>query len=132
MTYTTRTALEETFGADDIADLEYGRPNALDQAIAKADALIDSYVGNRYSLPLAEIPPVLAEMALDLVRYNLDKSPDEIIKDRNDKAIKYLERVSAGKASLGIPQASEPVSLDTAEIQSGGNVFHRDNSKGFI
>lgn len=130
--YCTREDLNNTFGAAVIDDLLYDRPAALDAAITDATALIDSYIGARYSLPLAEVPPVLVSSARDLVRYALDMDPDEAITARRAAAIRYLESLAQGRATLGVPQASEPVSLDTVEIESDGHIFSRRNSKGFL
>lgn len=130
--YCTRTDLENRFGTDTIADLEYGKPSAVDEAIADASSQIDTYIGARYSLPLATVPSALRQVARDLVRYQLDVSPNEVVRARRDDAINYLLALSQGKATLGVSQSAEPESLDTAEIQSHGSVFSRPNSKGFI
>lgn len=132
MSYTTRTALEARFGSAEMADLEYGKPGAIEEAITGADALIDSYIGARYSLPLATVPVVLEQVARDLVRYSLDNEPTDTIKERHKQAVAYLVEVSKGRASLGVPQAEEPASIGTAEIQSGGSVWKRETSTGFI
>ncbi|OPX57069.1 Mu-like prophage protein gp36 [Oceanospirillum multiglobuliferum] len=132
MAYCTRADLENRFGRSDIADLEYGRPGAVDAAVAGASSLIDSYVGGRYPLPLANVPAVLANQALALVRYELDNNPSDAVIARKNDAIKYLEALSTGKATLGVALAAEPESLDTAEMQSDGHVFSRKNTTGFI
>ncbi|MGH1460998.1 MAG: gp436 family protein [Neptuniibacter sp.] len=131
MSYCTRSDLENRFGSDVLADLEYGRPKAVVEAIADADSLIDSYVGARYPLPLVTIPSILVSTARDLVRYSLDIDPSEAVKSRRTDAVKFLEALAQGRATLGIPQEEEPESLDTAEIQSDGHVFSRKD-KGFI
>lgn len=132
MTYCTRSDLESRFGSETLDDLEYGRPNAVAEAIADASSLIDSYVGSRYPLPLTTVPPILTSTARDLVRYTLDIDPSDAVKNRRTEAVKFLEALAQGRATLGIPHASEPESLDTAEIHSDGHVFSRRDSKGFI
>lgn len=132
MAYCNRADLDARFGADVIADLEYGKPSAVAEAIADAGSLIDSYIGARYALPLISTPPVLLRTARDLVRYTLDIEPSDVVTKRRDDAVRFLEALANGRATLGVPQASEPMSLDTAEIQSDGHVFSRPNSKGFI
>lgn len=131
MTYCTRLDLENRFGTSAIADLEYDRPGAVDEAIGDAASKIDSYLGARYSLPLVSVPDVLKQVARDLVRYELDIDPDDTVTKRKESAEKYLQRLAEGKATLGVPQAEEPASLDTAEILSGGNVFNRSD-KSFL
>ena len=132
MTYCTRADLEARYGAGDIADLEFDRAGAVDAAIAGAASLIDSYVGGRFPLPLASVPAVLTNQAVALVRYELDNDPSDAVTARKNDAIKYLDALSTGKATLGVPQAAEPESLDTAEMQNDGHVFSRQNTKDFI
>jgi phage gp36-like protein len=132
MPYCTRSNLEDRFGADVMEELAAGNDSTVDEAIMDADSLIDSYIGARYALPLVSIPPVLVSTARNIVRYNLDIDPGESISKRHSEALKFLEALAHGRATLGIPQASEPTSLDTAEFQSDGHVFRRSDSKGFI
>jgi phage gp36-like protein len=132
MAYCTRVDLVDRFGEADITDLESSRPNAVAEAIDDASALIDGYVAGRYPLPLAEVPVILKRIARDLVRYSLDVDPNETVIKRRDEAVSYLKDLAQGKATLGVPQAAEPDSLDTAEMQSDGHVFSRKNTNGFI
>ena len=132
MAYCTRVDLEARFGTEVLADLEYGKPDAVDEAIADAASLIDSYIAARYALPLEIIPPVLTRTARDLVRYSLDNDPTEAVSKRRDDAIKFLEALTHGRATLGVPAAAEPQGSGIAEVHSDGRVFGRRNSKGFI
>ena len=127
--YCTRDDLLDSFGTNVIEDLEYGRPNAVTEAIEDANGLIDGYLAARYPLPLVTVPAVLKRIARDLVRYGLDIAPSEVVSKRRDEAVKFLMSLSKGEVTLGMPAASEPESLDTAEIQADGHVFRRtDNS----
>jgi phage gp36-like protein len=130
--YCTRLDLENRFGDSVIAGLEYDNPGAVEKAIAGVSSEIDSYVGARYGLPLAEIPEVLNKHALAMVRYELDIDPAEVIKERYQAAIAYLKSLASGKATLGIAQVEEPAANASAEIQSAGTVFGRADSQGFI
>jgi phage gp36-like protein len=127
--YCSRTDLVERFGESVIAELEYDRPNAMDQAIADTDALIDGYLASRYPLPLASAPAVIKRIARDLVRYELDIDPDEVVQRRRDEAVKYLASIQSGELTLGLPVEDEPDSLDTAEIQNDGHVFRRSSTE---
>lgn len=130
--YCTRADLVARFGESAIADLEYGNANAVAEAIADTTALIDGYVGSRYTLPLAEVPAIITRVARDLVFYTLNIDPSDNVKARRDEAVSYLKDLAQGKVSLGITQETEPESLDTAEIQNDGRVFSRANSRDFI
>ena len=132
MAYCTRDDLEARYGANDIAELEFDRSGAVDAAISSVSSLIDSYVAARYPLPLAPLPAALTNQAVALVRYELDNDPSDAVTARKNDAIKYLEALSTGKATLGVPQSAEPESLDTAEMMSDGHEFSRTKTKGFI
>ena len=129
--YCTRDDLLGKFGTESIEDLEYGRPNAVAEAIDDASGLIDGYLAARYPLPLITVPSVVTRIARDLVRYGLDNNPSDVVSKRRDDAVKFLVSLSKGEVTLGMPTASEPESLDTAEIQSDGHVFRRTD-KSFI
>lgn len=126
--YCTRDDLIERFGATLIDDLEYGRPNAVTEAIDDAGGLIDGYLATRYPLPLASVPSVLKRVARDLVRYSLDNDPSDVVTKRRDDAVSFLKLLAKGEVTLGMPVESEPDSLDTAEIQSDGHVFRRTDT----
>lgn len=107
----------------------------LDQAISDAAAEIEIYLGGRYSLPLDPVPTGLNRIACNMARYYLhDLDKPEPIETAYKNAIDFLKRVAKGEISLGIAtdgsQAQQTES--TAEIQSGGSVWSRNNSGGFI
>ncbi|ODC03233.1 hypothetical protein BFW38_06440 [Terasakiispira papahanaumokuakeensis] len=132
MTYCTRNDLVARFGESEIQQLEAGRPDIVAEVLADVASLIDSYLAARYPLPLPSVPPVLLRVSRDLVRYAVDGYPDEAVIRRRDDAIKYLEALSKGKATLGLAVEEEPESNDTAEMVSQPLLFSRENSKGFI
>lgn len=132
MTYCTREDLVAKFGASDIEMLEDGKPAAVMEAIDDATSMINSYLAGRYNLPLIAVPPVLLKVCRDLVRYSLDVDPTDIIIRRRDDAVKYLESLANGRATLGVAQHEEPVGGDTAEMVSAPLRWDRDRSKGFI
>lgn len=75
------------------------------RAIADADATIDAYCQGRYSVPLDPAPAKIRQIGVDIDIYNLysrrgDAAPD-IRQDRYKEAIRFLERVSDGKVTLG-------------------------------
>ena len=69
----------------------------------------------------------------ELTRYYLYSTlaTDEV-RDRYKEAVKLLEKIAQGKMSIGIDDAgAKPTSQNTAVIESGGNVFNRQD-KSFI
>ncbi|PKG72983.1 DUF1320 domain-containing protein, partial [Shewanella sp. GutCb] len=62
-----------------------------------------------------------------------DNGASEQVSKRFDDAVRFLEKVAAGKITLGITtQGESPVSNDLPTIESDGAVFNRRQSKGFI
>ena len=108
-----------------------------DQAIADADAKIDSYCGKRYSVPFSPVPDILKKTSVDIAIYNLYSrrkgAPDHIEK-RFNAAIQFLRDVSKGQATLGEddPDGNPPDS-EAPEMSSSNpdRVFTRDTLTGF-
>ena len=117
MSYATTEQISERYGADVLLLLaDRDRDGAADaavveQALADAAAEIDTYLAAKYDLPLTETPDILTRLAVDIAVYRLaaeaDLSTDERRK-RYEDAVKLLERVARGEASLGLadPPAS--------------------------
>ncbi len=134
MTYAAQQDLYDRFGQaeiDQISDVDgTGAANvtAIDGALADADATINSYLQARYTLPLVvtdgSSSQLLTRLACDLARHQLygDAVP-AIVQTRHDAAIKMLQAISAGTASLGISQAVEPPSSDVPKIAGNNRKF---------
>ncbi|MGK2926112.1 MAG: gp436 family protein [Lysobacterales bacterium] len=120
-----------------------GKPNeqaleacldAINQALAVTDGMIDSYVGTHYTLPLASTPAVLREAALDLARYELQKeAATEEAQKRRDQVVAWLKDISGGKARLGVATIDSPAgSGGGIAIQpSAGRTFTADTMAAF-
>ncbi|BBF92362.1 DUF1320 domain-containing protein [Blastochloris tepida] len=107
-TYASRADIESLYGPDFLAGLQPEGADldaAVARAAADADAEIDAYVGQRHTLPLAAVPPILKACAIDIAVYRLantwDRLTDEI-RRRYDDRVKLLARIADGKASAGI------------------------------
>lgn len=92
----------------------------VDLAIQDADAEIDSYLGQRYALPLGVVPKVINKISIDLTIYALylgrvERMPDGI-ESRRKSALALLQMIIDGKMTLGIDQASEPVQAPTVVV----------------
>lgn len=106
------------------------------EAIADADAEIDSYCGNRYDVPLATATAMIAKISRDIAMYNLygrrPNGPSETVKERYANAVRFLKDVSAGRVSLGAnaPETSSgggPASTTSREDR----IFTRDTLRNF-
>ncbi len=119
------------YAPEEIAGADRARER-IEQASTEADALIDGYLGKRYTLPLANAPGILTTWARAIVRYKLHgdrlstEGNDPIVRDYKD-ALKFLEQIAAGKFSLGIEDpSSQGNGLGEVRIDPGKKVFGRE------
>lgn len=140
MTYATQQDMIDRFAQTELVELT-DRSNTgnidttvLNRSLSDADVLIDGYLQGRYTLPLVTVPKVLSLYAGDIARYLLyDNQAPEQVEKRYDDAIKFLQQVAQGKITLGLSAAGEsPAEADGAQMESGGSVFKREDSTGFI
>ncbi|MBU2527669.1 MAG: DUF1320 domain-containing protein [Bacteroidetes bacterium] len=73
-------------------------------AIVDADAVIDSYLCLRYTVPLTTVPKVINRLSMDIAIYFLymrgDGAPEAVENKYND-AVKLLDKMASGKVGLG-------------------------------
>lgn len=104
----------------------------VDKALADAATLIDSYLVERYALPLPQVPAVLIQTAVDIAFYRLCQSAAALtyeIKDRNGLALRWLRDVADGRAGLGLPTA--PASTGGGpQLVSNERQMTRDKLRG--
>lgn len=121
-------------------DEGYGTVNQtrIDEAIAQADAEIDSYCGGRYSIPFAAPAPDIAKkISVDIAIYNLYSRRVEVIPevraDRYKNAIRQLEGISKGIISIGEDPA--PASPTEGGVETNkttdDRTFTKDKLTGF-
>lgn len=131
MTYATQTDLEDAFGAAEILQLaDRDQDGVIDDgvvaaALARADSVIDGYLGGRYALPLATpYPPVIVATACDLARYWLyDNAATERVREGFEDAINWLKDVAAGKVLLQLPAARSNVAIGSPDGSAPDRTF---------
>jgi phage gp36-like protein len=101
------------------------------EAIADADAEIDSHIGVKYALPLASTPAILKKFSAEIAVYNLYRRRHSVPDDWQrayDSAIAHLKRVAEGKASLGADDPSGSPASDSPQMASDNpeRIFSRD------
>ena len=117
----------------DDADVGMVDADMVTRAIADADAVIDSYVGTRFEVPMSPVPDVIRGHSVRLAICNLYARRRGVPDDRKERckeAIAFLKDVSAGKAILGAATAPTTTS-DTVDIESNTRIFDRDKLTGF-
>jgi phage gp36-like protein len=140
--YAPLQALIDRYGATLLADwTDRGAPptgsfdaDVIARAQADADALIDGYLGGRYALPLAETPPLLADLACAVVAWKLNRyEPDPKIRADYDGALRTLADIARGTVRLNLAGIEVPGTGGTgARITDRRRAFTEDNLRGFI
>lgn len=118
--YLTTEDLTKAFSKTTLVQLSNDEPRAtepnevvLQQAVQSACERIDSALRSRYRLPLSEVPTVIHNHGLYLVRYWLyarrpEKGMPQVVKETYDQAIKELEQIAQGKLHLGLAPNQPP------------------------
>ena len=139
MLYATQDSLIKRYSLETVRSLARERTGGVDEAkvqeaLEDASQTIDSYLAGRYSLPLKSAPAVLERHCCYIARYFLEKNrATEQARRDYDDSIRFLERVAAGTIALGLAEDGKNVEGENlALIESGGSVWARDKSKGFV
>ncbi len=91
----------------------------LETALHEATSEIDAALRGRYRLPVADVPPVLRRIAVDLAVDAIPRNGIEaadLFERRAKAARQLLAEIAAGKAKLDLPEA------DTTDSGSSGGV----------
>ena len=109
--YANQLDIEKAYGADVLlvtADPDGdGQPDdaKVTRALSRADAFINTQIGRRYALPLANVPNVLRDAAVDITLYYLASTADILTDEarlRYEDATKLLIRIGKGEAALPV------------------------------
>ena len=140
MPYCTKSDILKQISEEELADLTAesgGTPEAtmVAEGIAKADAEIDAYCGKRYQVPFNPAPEMVRSLSVDMAIYNLftrRNLESKVRRQKYEDAVKFLDRLSKGTATLGATAAPLPeVESAVAEISSSDRVFSRETLKNW-
>lgn len=144
MAYSTQSDIEARLTADELVSLadldEDGTADAavITQAIADADALIDSYVRTRgLDVPLDPVPRSVQQASVTLAIYNLAlgrQSVSEDVGKARDDTVAWLRDIAAGKATLGLDDdhtGAEPAQAGGVKHDAEDRVYGRGKMKGW-
>ncbi len=140
MAYCTNDDVETRIGAKDLAALaDYdgdGSPDpaVVGEAVSNAEALIDSYLGVRFSVPIelpgGGAPQALKMRAVNLAVYFLRLGRDSVTEDARaqyEADVAWLGRVVDGQVSLGVdPEPTASAAASAVRYESQDRVFGRD------
>ncbi|MBE9102763.1 gp436 family protein [Vacuolonema iberomarrocanum] len=127
---------EEAIALSNLSDASAQQVDAtvLNRALNDASATIDSYLGQRYTLPLPEaIPNVLIRCCLNITRYLLDSfNPREDVRKRYEDELRWLEKLARGLLTLGLPSNDEGAADNSSEFVTTLRIFSDSNLGGFL
>lgn len=141
MAYCTYQDLERHLNTLEIAQLsaETGvlpDDEVVSDCIAMAEAEINAYLGVRYVLPLAEVPPRIKYLTIDLAIYHLFSRRNivnELRRLRYQEAIEFLRLVAEGGAELPVSTGNQP-QTETGAVYgfvSATRYFGPDDMQGY-
>jgi phage gp36-like protein len=137
MAYCTQNDLLTLIPQQELAELTADSGDTPDsqvvaEAIQRADAEIDSYLGMRYGPPLTAVPDQVKGLSMDIALYHLYSRRSVAPTVRLQKytaAVAFLKLVAAGEAML--EEAGDPASGGDqvqagVEFSSATRIFSRD------
>ncbi len=140
MPYCTQEDIEKLVPLQELVELTTDSGDevdaaVVDEAIAKADAEIDSYLGRRYALPFAVTPPRVKSLSVDMASYHLYSRRSGVpeVREQNYKnAVDFLAGVAAGQAAI-MDGGEEIIGIgrEASVIRSERRVFSRQTLHGF-
>jgi phage gp36-like protein len=136
MAYCTEDDLFNMIPEEDLTDLTVESGDVPDStvvadAISKADAEIDSYLGVKYVVPVSPTPDQVKALSVDLAIYHL-YSRHSIVppvrQQKYDDAVAFLKQVAAGTAVITGPNGEAPtVAKDVTDVTSACRRFSRNS-----
>lgn len=142
MSYATLAQLTDRYGADlliactDRTDPPAGAIDAaaVARALADAAAEIDGHLAGRYALPLAEVPPLVTDIALALAIWRLHRfAPDPKIEADWREALRKLAAIARGEIRLTAAGAAPAGPGGTgARLTDRARPFTAENLRGFV
>lgn len=100
----------------------------LESAIETADSIIDSYITNVTSIPMAVVPEMIKQLSYDIAMFSLHDRiqysdiPDRV-KDKYDAAIFLLKDIARGQAN--IPGLAKELKDEGINYEVNDGVFNR-------
>ena len=138
MAYSTIEDLTELHGEAVLTELTFTkklgpRPTTIDEPVAQrainsGDGIIDSYIGQRVSLPIPVVPSFINTLSIDLATYYLHKKngntggKDNANYKLYEDAIKHLERFAKGETSLGLAIFDDATADDDNEVSHHADI----------
>lgn len=111
MSYATIQMLTDRYGEEMLIALtDHGEvatgiidADTVARALTDTDGIIDGFLAGRYVLPLADVPPLVADIAQAITVWKLHRTtPSDKIKDDYKEAMAMLDRIARGTVTLSL------------------------------
>lgn len=135
MIYATQADLEKLLpektliALTDDENLGWVDEERINAALETASGTIDGYLASRYTLPLAETPPILTKICVDLTGYLLHvrrNQVSELWQKQSENATRFLEQVSKGFLSLGSADPAGTGDKESLQVSAPDAMFGQD------
>lgn len=103
--------------------------DVVNEAVAKADALIDAYCGRQYAVPFDPVPELVESLSVDIAVYRLylrRRVVPDPARQRYEDALSFLKDVSTGKAVISADAATAASGSDVVQMEANDRVFTRE------
>jgi phage gp36-like protein len=137
MAYCTQSDLITMIPLKELAELtadsgDTPDSQVVDEAIHRADAEIDAYLGMRHTLPLTPLPDQVKGLSIDMALYHLYSRRSvapTVRRQKYEAAVAFLKLVAAGEAVVedtGDTTSSGDQILVGSELSSATRIFSRN------
>lgn len=131
---TVAAADRSSYGSDEVAAADAALAR-IDEAMLDATGFIDSFLSDRYVLPLTPVPRLIKRLCCDVARFYLwgDAAVKDSVEERDFKAAqKTLEGIRRGDVKLGVqPEAASTPDRILGEVVGGDErLFTRQSLRG--
>jgi phage gp36-like protein len=106
----------------------------IDRAIASAGTIIDGYVAAKYRTGQLPTPPLLTELAGDIVLFRLHErrdTPPERVSNAHDRALAMLAQIAKGTIKLDVGEETLAPRPGAVLVSRPTRLFGRDDMQGF-
>ncbi|MEO0999816.1 MAG: DUF1320 domain-containing protein [Pseudomonadota bacterium] len=137
MPYATPTDIAELYGAEALAALTdrdgdgTAEPGAVERALGAASEEMDRHIAVRYTVPLPETTPALAQLCTDIAVYRLAHAA-RVLRDehrtRYEDAMRALKAIAKGEQVLPFPRTgAEDDRPNPILVEGPDRIFTRDD-----
>ena len=140
MAYCTQSDLLSLIPVKELAELTTDSGDTPDsqvvaEAIDRADAEIDAYLGSRYTLPLNPVPDQVKGLSMDMALYHLYSRRSlapPVRRQKYEAALNLLQLIAAGEAIVeGASELLTESSQVESEFSSATRIFSRTTQENW-